>query len=212
MNLHKHARLTPRGRALLVRRIQHGLRVEEAAQAAGVSVRTAYKWLRRFREEGEAGLMDRSSRPQRCPHATPDTVVERLIEHRRSRKTYRQIAGEVGVAVSTVARRLLHAGDRLRYLYDFGDNWQHVIAVEAIEPAEVEGTWCEVLDGARASPPEDVGGVPGYLGFLQSISQNPLDEDALAALEWVGGSFDAELFDRRAANAAVQRICNNLWG
>ncbi|WP_162988009.1 leucine zipper domain-containing protein, partial [Stutzerimonas urumqiensis] len=58
MNLHKHARLTPRGRALLVQRMLSGLRVEDAAQAAGVSVRTAYKWLRRFREEGEAGLMD----------------------------------------------------------------------------------------------------------------------------------------------------------
>ncbi len=63
MNLHQHARLSPRGRALLVDRILvHGLRVEEAAQAAGVSVRTAYKWLRRFKEEGSAGLMDRSSR------------------------------------------------------------------------------------------------------------------------------------------------------
>jgi len=110
MNLHKHARLTPRGRALLVRRIQQGLRVEEAAQAAGVSVRTAYKWLRRFREQGEVGLMDRSSRPQHCPHATPDTVLEQLIELRRSRKTYRQIAEALGLAVSTVARRLRRAG------------------------------------------------------------------------------------------------------
>ncbi|SKA28368.1 leucine zipper domain-containing protein, partial [Novilysobacter spongiicola] len=76
MNLHKHARLTPRGRALLVERvINHGLRVEEAAHAAGVSVRTAYKWLRRFREEGWAGLDDRSSRPHRCPHATPPSVA-----------------------------------------------------------------------------------------------------------------------------------------
>ncbi|WP_267110632.1 leucine zipper domain-containing protein, partial [Xanthomonas sacchari] len=67
MNLHKHARLSPRGRALLVDRILvHGLRVEEAAHAAGVSVRTAYKWLRRFKEEGTAGLMDRSSRPRHC--------------------------------------------------------------------------------------------------------------------------------------------------
>ena len=48
MNLHKHARLTPRGRALLVERVlEQGLRVEEAAHAAGVSVRTAYKWLQR---------------------------------------------------------------------------------------------------------------------------------------------------------------------
>ncbi|WP_295907182.1 leucine zipper domain-containing protein, partial [uncultured Xanthomonas sp.] len=67
MNLHQHARLSPRGRALLVDRILvHGLRVEEAAHAAGVSVRTAYKWLRRFKEEGTAGLMDRSSRPRHC--------------------------------------------------------------------------------------------------------------------------------------------------
>jgi transposase InsO family protein len=110
MNLHKHARLTPRGRALLVRRIHHGLRVEEAAQAAGVSVRTAYKWLRRFREEGEAGLMDRSSRPQHCPHATPDALVEQVIEQRRARHTYRQIAIQLGLAISTVARRLRRVG------------------------------------------------------------------------------------------------------
>lgn len=52
MNVHKHARLTPSGRALLVQRTFQGLGIEEVAQAAGVSVRTAYKWLKRFREEG----------------------------------------------------------------------------------------------------------------------------------------------------------------
>ena len=108
-------------------------------------------------------------------------------------------------------RRVLQEGDRLRYLYDFGDGWQHVIAVEAIEPCDFTGTWCEVLDGARACPPEDVGGVPGYLDFLQII-QHPLSEEGQNALRWIGGSFDQELFDRRAANAAVQRIGNNLWG
>lgn len=110
MNLHKHARLTPRGRALLVQRMLNGLRVEDAAQAAGVSIRTAYKWLRRFREEGETGLMDRSSRPHSCPHATAATMIEQLIELRRSRKTYRQIAQMLGLAVSTVARHLKQAG------------------------------------------------------------------------------------------------------
>ncbi len=110
MNLHKHARLTPRGRALLVQRIEQGLRVEDAAQAAGVSVRTAYKWLRRFREEGEAGLQDRSSRPRFCPHATSDALLDRLVEQRRARKTYRQIADDLGMAVSTVARRLRKLG------------------------------------------------------------------------------------------------------
>lgn len=111
MNLHKHARLSPRGRALLVDRILvHGLRVEEAAHAAGVSVRTAYKWLRRFREEGAEGLLDRSSRPQRCPHATAPAVVAKVIEQRRARRTYQQIAKELGVAPSTTARLLRRAG------------------------------------------------------------------------------------------------------
>ena len=110
MNLHKHARLTPHGRALLVRRVQQGLRIEEAAQAAGVSVRTAYKWLRRFREEGEAGLQDRSSRPRHCPHATSSILMVSVIELRRERRTYRQIASELGLAVSTVARRLKRVG------------------------------------------------------------------------------------------------------
>jgi len=111
MNLHKHARLSPRGRALLVDRILvHGLRAEEAAQAAGVSVRTAYKWLKRFHEEGAPGLMDRSPRPRRCPHATPEAVVEQVIEQRRSRQTYRQIAEALPVAPSTIARLLRRAG------------------------------------------------------------------------------------------------------
>ena len=107
MNLHKHARLSPRGRALLVDRILiHGLRVEEAAQAAGVSVRTAYKWLKRFRDDGVEGLNDRSSRPRRCPHATAEAVVNQVLDRRRSRQTYRQIAEQLAVAPSTVARLL----------------------------------------------------------------------------------------------------------
>ena len=57
MNSHKNARLTPRGRVLLVSRIlDHGLRPEAAEEVAGVRVRTAYKWLCRFREEGAEGL------------------------------------------------------------------------------------------------------------------------------------------------------------
>ncbi len=111
MNLHKHARLTPRGRALLVDRILvQGLRIAEAAHAAGVSVRTAYKWLKRYREEGPAGLADRSSRPHACPHATPSTIAAQMLELRRSRQTYRQIAQRLSVAPSTIARLLRRAG------------------------------------------------------------------------------------------------------
>ena len=111
MNLHKLARLSPRGRALLVDRILiQGLRVEEAAHAAGVSVRTAYKWLKRFKEEGSGGLTDRSSRPRHCPHATAPRIVDQVLEQRRARQTYRQIAEQLSVAPSTVARLLRRAG------------------------------------------------------------------------------------------------------
>ena len=111
MNLHKHARLSPRGRALLVDRILiQGLRVEEAAHAAGVSVRTAYKWLKRFKEEGSGGLTERSSRPRHCPHATAPRIVDQVLEQRRARQTYRQIAEQLSVAPSTVARLLRRAG------------------------------------------------------------------------------------------------------
>ncbi|MDR5865364.1 IS481 family transposase [Halomonas koreensis] len=111
MNTHKHARLTPHGRALLVRRvIDEGLRPAEVAQAQGISVRTVYKWVRRYRKEGKAGLQDRSSRPRRCPHATSDDTLEQVIERRRQRQTYRQIAEQLGIGHSTVARLLAREG------------------------------------------------------------------------------------------------------
>ena len=68
MRLHPNAKLVPAQRLLLVRRIRElGWSVTEAAEAAGVSRQTAYKWLRRFEGEGAPGLEDRSSRPRRIP-------------------------------------------------------------------------------------------------------------------------------------------------
>ena len=111
MNSHKNARLTVHGRALLVRRVlEDGLRPVEAAQAAGVSPRTAYKWLARFREEGVAGLADRTSRPHRCPHQTPEAKRQCVMALRRERHTYRTIAQQLGLAPSTVGRLLQRAG------------------------------------------------------------------------------------------------------
>lgn len=64
MKLHANAPLGPKGRATMVRRVlEEGLALTEAAEAAGVSAMTAGKWVRRFREEGDAGLLDRSSAP-----------------------------------------------------------------------------------------------------------------------------------------------------
>jgi transposase InsO family protein len=111
MNTHKNARLTFHGRALLVRRIlEHGQRPVEAAQAMGVSARTAYKWLARYRAQGQPGLYEASSRPARCPHRLPEAIRQRIVVLRRERRIYRAISAEVGVPVTTVARVLQRAG------------------------------------------------------------------------------------------------------
>lgn len=111
MNSHKNERLTFHGRALLVRRIlEDGLRPIEAAQAQGVSARTAYKWLKRYREAGEAGLHNRSSRPCYSPRAKTPARVEAVIERRRQRQCYRQIALALDLSESTVSRILQRVG------------------------------------------------------------------------------------------------------
>lgn len=103
--------MTPGGREVLVRRIaEESLRPTEAAQACGVSPRTAYKWLKRYREEGVSGLLDRSSRPHRCPHPLEASRQERIIALRRCRQSYRRISQRLGVAQSTVGRVLARAG------------------------------------------------------------------------------------------------------
>ena len=97
MNSHKNARLTFEGRCILVSRIIHeGLPVRKKAQ--GVSPRTAYKWLRRFREEGETSLYDRSSRPRRSPRRTHEDTRRRVVELRRRRWPYHAIAEWFGIS------------------------------------------------------------------------------------------------------------------
>ena len=118
MNSHKSARLTVHGRSLLVKRVlEEGLRPAEVAQAMGVSTRTVYKWLQRYREEGHEGLQNRSSRPKRCPHRISPALTQQVLDRRRQRQTYRQIAEELHIGLSTVARRVKAAGlNRLSHL------------------------------------------------------------------------------------------------
>jgi hypothetical protein len=80
------------------------------------------------------------------------------------------------------------------YEYDFGDGWHHSIILEEILPREEGVVYPRCIAGARACPPEDVGGGPGYTQFLKSIAyMNAPDHDRF--LEWVGGWFDPEWFD-----------------
>jgi transposase InsO family protein len=111
MNTHKNARMTVHGRALLVKRVEsEGWRVSEAAKATGVSTRTAYKWLARYRVGGERTLHDRSSAPARCPHRLPAGTVAEIERLRRQRMTGPQIARALDMPRSTVGAILHRLG------------------------------------------------------------------------------------------------------
>jgi transposase InsO family protein len=110
--------LTVRGRRTLIERIQQGRPVAHVAAEMGISRATAYKWWARFRAEGWAGLVDRSSRPHRCPHRTSRRVEQRIEALRRSRKLGPVRIGWIaGVPHSTVHRVLARRGlNRLQWL------------------------------------------------------------------------------------------------
>ena len=111
MKLHGNAALTPKQRLRLARRVvEEGWSLSEAAEAAEVSERTASKWVRRYREEGEAGLADRRSAPKRQAGATPEDRVQAIAALRRVRLTGAEIAAALGMALSTVQGILTRIG------------------------------------------------------------------------------------------------------
>jgi len=134
MELHNNARSCPASRGLLVRRILAGMSVTGAAEAAGVSKRTAFKWKRRFLEAGEAALVDRSCRPHRMPRQTHPDRVEEVLRLRRRRDTGPQIAARVGLSTATVARILSRSGlSRLKSL----EPKQPVVRYQRDRPGEL---------------------------------------------------------------------------
>ena len=111
MQVHRNAKTTPNMRALLIQRIrQEHWSPAAAAAAAGVSVRTTQKWLRRHRLGGRPALEDASSRPHRSPHATPPAAVTRMVELRRAGQRVWTIARAVGRPASTVSAILRRRG------------------------------------------------------------------------------------------------------
>src|SRR4051812_30410953 len=111
VRLHRNAKTTPRMRALLVRRIRRQRwSPGAAAAAAGISVRSTYKWLARYREGGRAALQDRPSTPHRQPRRTKPAVTARILAARATRQTAWAIAVRVQVPRSTVAAILVRAG------------------------------------------------------------------------------------------------------
>ena len=85
-------------------------------------------------------------------------------------------------------------GDRMEYEYDFGDSWRHSVVLEEVSPAEPGAKYPRCIEGERNCPPEDVGGPPGFEGFLEAIA-DPGHEEHEDLLEWCGGSFDPDDFN-----------------
>ena len=110
MKLHANARTCPKSRQLLVERVDAGWSVMEAAEAAGITDRTARRWMARWRAEGSEGLFDRSSAPKRIPHKTPPELVHEIVRLRRLRMTAAQIATALRMALSTVSAVLKRVG------------------------------------------------------------------------------------------------------
>ena len=112
VNIHKNAKLTPRGREEMVKLVvEHGLSYRQAAAISGVDPKTVRRWVKRYEAEGIAGLVDRSSRPAGCPHRTPRHVVRRIYRRRRiDRRTMAEIARIECVSQATVARILAANG------------------------------------------------------------------------------------------------------
>jgi transposase InsO family protein len=111
MQIHARARLTPKGRLFVVKRVlEQGWSPKAAADAAGVAERTVYRWLARHRSEGEAGLRDRPSIPKAIPHRTPRDRVEAILALRRIRMTGAEISELLGMPPATVSAVLLREG------------------------------------------------------------------------------------------------------
>jgi hypothetical protein len=96
----------------------------------------------------------------------------------------------------TVAQ-VLREERRFTYEYDFGDSWEHEVAVEDVTTVTDRLKFAVCLDGQNACPPDDIGGPPGYKRFLHDFDQS---------LEGIGGPFDAAAFEVAAVNAALQTL------
>ncbi len=96
----------------------------------------------------------------------------------------------------TITDHFQQPGDQCIYEYDFGDGWRHKVQLRHVLPHEAGVTYPRCTDGARACPPEDCGGVPGYAQICEVLNDPAqIDEDTEELLEWVGNDFDPEHFN-----------------
>jgi hypothetical protein len=113
--------------------------------------------------------------------------------------------GEVGDEAKAKLSRLAGEGDRLGYVYDFGDGWTHMLTVEKVLVPGAGVQYPRCISGRRACPPEDVGGPWGYDGFLAAMA-DPAHPEHAEYREWVGGPFDPAAFELDAVNEELAEL------
>ncbi|MBN1984452.1 MAG: plasmid pRiA4b ORF-3 family protein [Chitinivibrionales bacterium] len=97
----------------------------------------------------------------------------------------------------------LEKGDKIRYVYDMGDDWEHTIRIEKVFTLEEETKVPYCSEGERNCPPEDCGGAPGYEDIVKAM-QKPRSKEAKELIEWLGEIYDPEKFDLEEINEVLQ--------
>ena len=112
----------------------------------------------------------------------------------------------------TLATVVPRAGDRLRYTYDFGDDWQHDIVVEQVAAADAAAAYPRCLGGRRAAPPDDCGGIGAYEELLEALA-DPGNPDHAERIQWLSDrlpmEWDPASFDRAAIDAALLAVVSD---
>ena len=97
---------------------------------------------------------------------------------------------------------MVYPKDKIKYEYDFGDGWEHVITLEKIIESKEEFN-IKCIKGERCCPPEDCGGVGGYYNLLEIIN-DPRDEEYESMIEWLGDEYDPEYFNIEEINNELE--------
>ncbi|MHB8405280.1 MAG: plasmid pRiA4b ORF-3 family protein [Gammaproteobacteria bacterium] len=159
---------------------------------------------RRLRIRTGATLADLHGAIQGVMGWTDSHLHEYFISGRRYGPLREDAPEELIDETKTVLATLgLKPATRFTYNYDFGDNWEHDIQVEKIEDMAAELLRPLCLDGARACPPEDCGGPPGYQELLAALA-DPRHPRHRELRRWLGKPWDAERFDLEAVNRALR--------
>jgi hypothetical protein len=116
-----------------------------------------------------------------------------------------EIKDETGVRLERMFKQI---NDKMNYVYDLGDDWEHELRLEKILPYDPAIRLPVCIEGECACPPDDVGGLPGYENFLEAM-EDPSHPEHTALSEWIGGmGWDAEHFDLVEANDLLRAYCD----